>query len=145
MAPTRDELNDTHGPFPEDELGRLVRWSLEDSVLAAEPSPDTWPKILARVRAIDAPQRVRRWTKRPLVPLASVLQAVVISGLLLVFGLEVNRDVVAPHTRKTTRSTPIIRRASVSQHYPEDVLRGCILAREAREVPSPRAGRIPEV
>ena len=146
MVPTRDALQDTHSASADSEgdLGRLIRWGLEASVSGAEPPADVWPRILSRVRAMDIPRGGRYRKNRSLFPLAPLLQAVVISVLLLVFGLEVNHDWVTPKGDGRTYSTPITRRAPASQEYPDDVLRGCILARQAREAHLRRARSIPE-
>ena len=146
MAPTRDALQDTHGAAVDHEgdLGRLIRWELESSVSEAEPSADVWPRIMSRVGAMDVPRGGRYRKNRSLFPLAPLLQAVVISVLLLVFGLEVNNDWVTPKGDGRAYSTPITRRAPTSQEYPDDVLRGCILARQAREAHLQKTRSIPE-
>ncbi|MGB9880322.1 MAG: hypothetical protein ACPLRM_06130, partial [Anaerolineae bacterium] len=77
----------------EDELGGLIRWGLEETVARAEPPADVWPKILAQVKEMDASALSQRHRKRATLSLASFIQAVVISVLLLAFGLEVNRNV----------------------------------------------------
>jgi len=146
MAPTRNALEDTHDASADSEgdLGRLIRWGLEASVLGAEPSADVWPRILSRVGAMDIAKGGGCRKDRSLFPLAPLLQAVVISVLLLVFGLEVNHDWVTPKGDGRAYSTPITRRAPTSQEYPDDVLRGCILARQARMERVRRTRSIPE-
>ncbi len=146
MAPTRNALQDTLGASADSEgnLGLLIRWGLEASVSGAEPSADVWPRILSRVGAMDIPRGGRYRKNRSLFPLAPLLQAVVISVLLLVFGLEVNHDWVTPKGDGRAYSTPITRRAPTSQEYPDDILRGCILARQAREERVRRTRSIPE-
>jgi hypothetical protein len=146
MVPTRDPPRDTQGTSAdlEDDLGHLIRWSLEASVSAAEPPADVWPKILSRVRAMDAPKAANRGKKPARFPLAPLLQAVVISVLLLVLGVEMNRNVVTPERSRRTPTAPTNRHTPASQGYPDDILRGCILARQAREAPVRRTGPIPE-
>ncbi len=143
MARSKDALDKINGLSSENDLGRLIRWSLEDSVSAAEPPADVWPRILSRVREMNAPTNLRRWARRSLRPLAPLVQAVVISVLLLAFGLEVNRGVTVSH--RPTHSTPAVRRIPTREEQPQDVLRGYILFRMGREPSLRRRGFIPEL
>ncbi len=124
----------------EDDLGQLIRWSLEDSLDGAEPSADAWPKILERVNRVTA----RAAPRRVAFPLASLVQAVVISVLLLAFGLG-DHNVVMPGRQYRTTSTPTVRRARVSEEFPEDLLRGYVLRQmeKASLSRNHRGGHIP--
>ncbi|MBM4429572.1 MAG: hypothetical protein FJ026_04385 [Chloroflexi bacterium] len=125
----------------EDDLGRLIRWSLEDAVSGAEPSPDVWPRILQQVKqkgAASEPGPVRRRLLSGLVPL---MQAVVVSSLLLVFGLSVDRSMLMPHPESQALPTPAVQVSVVSEEESQDVLSGCILFRQAKEpLPRPSTG-----
>ena len=119
----------------EDDLGRLIRWGLEDSYSQAEPPADLWPKILARVQEMPAPTpstRPARGRRRPALSLAPFVQAVVVSALLLAFMLGVDRNVVAPRVEQRVRPTPTVQRVAVDQEFPDDMLRGYMLARVER-------------
>ena len=77
MVRPGNEADRTHPMSSEDDLARLIRWSLEDSISGAEPPADVWPKILGRVRDMRVPTRPKR-SLRPSFPLAPFVQAVVI-------------------------------------------------------------------
>ena len=126
----------------DDDLGQLIRWSLEDSLDGAEPSADAWLKILERVNPVTAPARPRR----VVFPLASLVQVVVISVLLLAFGLG-DHNVIMPGSDSRIASTPTVRRSQVSADVPEDVLRGHLLRQMEKELTSgtPRGGHTPGV
>jgi hypothetical protein len=118
----------------EDDLEQLICWSLEDSVAGAEPPPDVWPKILDRVKQLDAPAgAVPQGKRRVAFPVASLVQAVVVSALLLAFGLGIDQNVVTPGREHPVASTPTVRRLSVPQDGPNDILRGHVLLRMERE------------
>jgi hypothetical protein len=129
----------------EDDLGELIRWSLEDSIAGAEPPEDIWPKIVERVEQKQAPATARRPLRRRVAfPLASLVQAVVISTLLLAFGVGVNQDVGMTAREYRLATTAPVRRPRVSQDVPEDVLRGYILRQmEKAAAQSYRRGYIP--
>jgi hypothetical protein len=118
----------------EDDLGELIRWSLEDSVAGAEPPEHIWPEILERVEQMPSPAVPRRVPQRRAVfPLVSLVQAVVISGLLLAFGMGVDHNVVMPGREYALATTPPVRRSQVSEDVPQDVLRGYILLQMEKE------------
>jgi hypothetical protein len=117
-----------------DDLGQLIRWSLEDSVAGAEPPPNVWPKILHRVEQMDSPASTApRVKRRAAFPVASLVQAVVISALLLTFGLSIDHNAVVPTREYPVASTPRVRKVSVSENVPQDVLRGYLLLQMERE------------
>lgn len=118
----------------EDDLGRLIRWSLEDSVAGAEPPPDVWPRILDRVKQMDAPTSAApRMKRRAAFPVASLVQAVVISALLLAFGLGGDQNTAMPRQEYPVASTPTVRRLAVVEEAPKDILRGYLLLQMERE------------
>jgi hypothetical protein len=135
---------ESHRP-QEDDLGELIRWSLEDSIGGAEPPEHIWPKILERMEQKQAPTTARRpLRRRAAFPLASLVQAVVISTLLLAFGLGVNQDVVMPAREVGIATAPPVRRLRVSEDAREDTLRGYVLLQMKKEAaPSYRRGYVP--
>jgi len=138
MVRSSNEADKRFSPSTEDGLGRLIRWSLEDAVSRADPSPDVWPKILQQVKQMGKPAPARRRLLSGLVPL---MQAVVVSSLLLAFGLGVDRSMVVPQRKRQTVSTPTVQVSVASEEMPQDVLSGYILFRQAREpLPRKRSG-----
>jgi len=105
--------------IPEAELGQLVRWSLLESVSGMEPPADTWPKILTRVRSLQAPRRFRVWHCMPL--LAPLLKAAVLSVLLVAFGLELARNVPQPPKSTPPQSASATRRPLACREHSEHV------------------------
>jgi hypothetical protein len=133
---------DSSYPMPsDDDMGRVIRWGLKDAISGAEPPADVWPRILGRVGDMPAPARPKRSFRPFSFPLAPFVQAVVVSALLLAFGLGVNRGVVLPRREYRLESTPTIRRARAAEDFPEDVLRGYMLRREP-EQPVRQGGNI---
>jgi len=126
----------------DDDLGKLIRWSLEDSLSEAQPPARVWPRILERVNQVTAPARPRR----VVFPLASLVQAVVISVLLLAFGLG-DHNVVMPGRQYRTTCTPSVPRSLVSEDAQDDVLRGYLLLQMEKDMTSDnaRAGHTPGV
>jgi hypothetical protein len=70
------------------------------------------------------------------------VQTVVISALLLAFGLGVDRSVVLPREGELARSTPIVRKARAVEDFSDDMLSGYRLARGERQAPVRRGGNI---
>jgi hypothetical protein len=127
---------DTLDPLAvEDDLGRMIRWGLEDSFSEAEPPHDVWPKIMLRVQEMRAP--ARRASVKPRLPfsLAPLVQTVVVSALLLSFALGVDRNPSLPQAERTVRSTPTVQRMNPNQELPNDMLSGYLLARMAQQSP----------
>jgi hypothetical protein len=130
MVRPDDEEDSTHTMSSEDDLARLIRWSLEDSISGAEPPADVWPRILGRVREMSAPAHPKRSFRTSSFPLGAFVQAVVVSALLLAFGLGGHLNVVMPQREHGVDSTPtVIRKVRPSEEVPEDMLRGHVLAR----------------
>lgn len=144
MVRPDDEADSTYPMSSEDDLARLIRWSLKDSISGAEPPADVWPKILGRVREMSASAHPKR-SLRTSFPLAPFVQAVVVSALLLAFGLGVERAVVMPRREYRVDSTPtVVRKVRAPEEVPEDMLRGYVLARMERRLPQRLGGEIRE-
>ena len=134
MEPPRVETGPANAAHEEDDFERLIRWGLQDSVSQAEPSPEVWPKVLARVQEMSASDKQpRRFGRRAVRPLASLIQAVVISSLLLAFGLNLDQGLGLPDSEYVLSSTPIVRKSKVREDVPADALRGYVLLRMERE------------
>jgi len=139
MARRRDDQTNEERIRPEqDDVERLIRWSLEDSVSGAEPSAKVWASIAARVRNAEPGSgrdraSGRRWLQ-PLVPLA---QAVVVSAILLVFGLGVDQERASTRGYRL-RATPTVTTSTVIGESSDDVLRGYMLFRREPERPMQR-------
>ena len=136
MAHPRDEER-TDSASADDDLGQLIRWSLQDSVAKAEPPAEVWLEIRERVSHMSVPAAQQR--PRRHLPVASLIQAVVISSLLLAFGFGLERDVVTPSRQARATPSPVVRPA-VSYETPNDLLSGRLLLQMKRE-PSP-SGRV---
>lgn len=142
MVPLGDEADSLDAISAQDDLARLIRWSVPESVCGAEPPSDVWPRILGRVREMPAPTAPKRLLGHSAFPLAPFVQAVVISALVLAFGLGVDRSVVTPRREYRIGSTPTIRKVRATEDSAEDVLRGYMLAQRERELPSRKGGNI---
>jgi hypothetical protein len=137
MARLRNEENPGSAPG-DDDLGQLIRWSLQDSVAKAEPRAEVWLKIRDRVSQTSAPAVSQQPRRR--LPVASLVQAVVISSLVLAFGFGVERDVVTYNRQTRTTPAPVVR-PEVSYEMPDDLLSGHLLSQMERELaPSGRVG-----
>ena len=134
MEPSRVETDRANACQGEDDFERLIRLGLQDSVAQAEPSPEVWPKVLARVKEMSASdKRPRRLGRGAVLSLASMVQAVVISSLLLALGLNLDQGPVLPGEEYAHSSTPIVRKSKVRGDMPADALRGYVLLRMERE------------
>ena len=133
--PREEERRDSASA--DDDLGQLIRRSLQDSVGKAEPPAEVWLKIRERVSQKNAPAVSQRPRRR--LPVASLVQAVVISSLLLAFGFGLERDIVTLN-RQTRMTPPPVVRPAVSYDMPNDLLSGRLLLQMKRE-PSP-SGRV---
>jgi hypothetical protein len=145
MGSPREQHVDKHQFSFEDDLGRLIRWSLKDSASNAEPSAKVWPQILDRVRTMNMPAKTEPWLKRNLVPLAPLLQAAVLSALLLAFGLGVDHDPVILRMSYRERPTPTLQKVTIQAERSEDMLRGYLLVRSHAEPLLHNEGRIPDL
>ncbi|MEM4724131.1 MAG: hypothetical protein QXP01_03890 [Candidatus Hadarchaeum sp.] len=121
-----------HTALADDDLGELIRWSLAESVGGVEPSADVWPKILNQIKAMDACPTLQRQRRRVLLPLASFIQAVVISALLLAFGLEVNRNVPLSQKAYQVSATATMPKVSAPVESDQDMLRGYMLLQKGK-------------
>lgn len=125
----------------EDDLGRLLRWSLEDAVSGAEPSPDVWPRVLQQVKQKSAASKSGPARRRLLSGVVPLMQAVVVSSLLLAFGLSMDRTMLVSRPERRAVATPTVRVSSVAyDEESEDMLSGYILFRQAKE-PLPRPSK----
>lgn len=119
-----------------DDLGELIRWSLAESVGKAEPAADVWPRILTQVKRMENPALSELQRRRSVLPLTSFVQAVVISALLLAFGLEVHRNVPLSQRTYQASATPTIYKVSAPVESDQDMLRGYTLLQKGKELPS---------
>ncbi len=133
MAHRSDQEN-TVDPLADDDLGRMIHWGLEDSFSKVEPPDDLWPKIMSRVQEMRAPARPAAVRRRPSFSLASLVQTVVVSALLLAFGLGVDRNVTAPRGERDVRATPTAVKAERHEEQPDDMLSGYLLVRMAQRL-----------
>lgn len=90
MLLSRDAARRGHTPLSNDDVEKMLRWGLQDWMSRAEPSAQTWNQILARVRAPEPAPRQRRRPARSL-PLAPLVQGVLVCAMLLASGLQVDR------------------------------------------------------
>ncbi len=132
-----DEKN-TVDPLADDDLGRMIHWGLEDSFSKAEPPDDLWPKIMSRLQEMRAPAPRAPVRRRISFSLAPLVQTVVVSALLLAFGLGVDRNATAPRGERQARATPTVVKVDSSQELPDDMLRGYLLTRMVQQLAVPR-------
>jgi len=119
----------------EEVVATLVRWSLHTGIGNRQPPDELWPRILARVREMESPEAIRPQPKR-LVPMAPLLQVVLVGAVLMTVGLGLQRTVPrASIANRTVRSTEEAR-----QGYPEDALRTYLLIKLQRAAPVRRFG-----
>jgi len=140
MARPSEAKNERHGmdPLAEDDLGRMIRWGLQDSFPEGEPPDDLWPRIMLRVKAMRTPVRHTDPRRRPSFSLTPLIQSVVVSALLLAFGLGVDRNVTAPRGAQVPYATPTAPRIVASQELPKDMLSGRLLLRMKQQPPAPQ-------
>jgi hypothetical protein len=139
-----DEADNVSSWSSDDELGRLIRWSLKHSIGAAEPPPGVWRRILDRVQETRTARSARSNSRCSSGPLTSLVQAAVIGCVLLTLGLGLDRDIILARSDHRVHSAPAVQSPSVFEEFPEDVLRGCMLARMEQEEPVRRGGHIRE-
>lgn len=116
-------------------VGSLIHWALKESVSGREPSPQVWRNVLSEIqnKKRGAQSRQRGRFSVSFVPL---LEAVVLSALILAFGISLEQDfdlwqqgapsVVATPTRETVASAVLFESR-------DDMLNGAFLARTGRE------------
>jgi len=124
----------------DDDLGRMIHWGLEDSFSKVEPPDDLWPRIMSQVQEMRTPARRAPARRRFSFSLAPLVQTVVVSALLLAFGLGVDRNATAPRSERSIRATPTAVRVESSQEQPDDMLRGYLLTRMQQLVVHQRPG-----
>jgi hypothetical protein len=128
---------------PDDELGQLIRWSLRRTFAGPDPSEGCWSEILRRVQEERERKCAPPNCSATLRGLAPVVQAVVVSTLVLTFAVGVNQDVVLPREQCPTRSARIMGATVACKGYPEDTLSGCRLERMEWEHLLAEEGNIP--
>jgi len=126
----------------DDDLGRLIRWSVPNLIREAEPPAETWLNVVERVRADPVGEPPAPFFRRASFPVAPFVQAVVISALLLAFGLGVDRRVVLPQQRTVSTSTPAVPKTRALEDLTDDILSGYVLAQSERQEPVRRGGNI---
>ena len=126
MQPLRGEGLETPAPSSDDELGRLLRWGLRQTVGAAEPPEQTWHRILDRVRRAETTEQPPR---RASASLPSLVQAAVIGCLLLTLGLGLERDVILARNQQLSEPCQVAQDSAVAHGSQEDLASAPHLAR----------------
>ena len=115
-----------------DELGRLIRKSLQESVSGMEPSADLWGKIAQRIDDLDGRKRPPRVLSMSL-PWASLLNTLLVSVLLVSFAGGVERDVELRRGAVTGSVAAGELHTPPAESNPEsDMVRGHLLLQAAR-------------
>jgi hypothetical protein len=108
----------------DDELGRLLRWSLTTSIGNAEPSPEAWHMILERVREQATPGCTRTGSRCSSAPLASLVQTAVVGCVLVTLGLGMQRDATVARRSLEVKGAPASETLLVSDSTPAQALGG---------------------
>ena len=116
-------------PLADDDLGSMIHWGLEDAFSRVEPPDDLWPRIVSRVEESRAPAPHAPVRRRFPFSLAPLVQTVVVSALLLAFGLGVDRNVTAPRGERNIRATPTAVKVESGREQLDDMLSGHLLTR----------------
>jgi hypothetical protein len=130
---------------PDDELGHLIRWSLGSSFGEADPSEECWTSILRRVEKERNGRAKQRHDGPALQALTPLLQAVVISTLLLTFAAGLDRDVPLRRPEPERHTVSTSRRSATALDFQDDNLRGYVLQRMQREKAASPANNLPEL
>jgi hypothetical protein len=128
----------------DDELGRLVRWSLATSIGDAEPSPEVWHTILDRVREQRTPRSAQRILRCSSAPLTALVQAAVIGCVLMTLGLGMRRDVVVARNNFAANGAPANETPLVSEPIRDSPPIGGMLVLVDEEEPFRVGGNIRE-
>ncbi len=126
----------------DDELGLWIQRSLEESVQGREPSGDVWHRIRQRVEESPLPSMTDYACRGSPSPLTHLVQAVVVSTLLLTFVFGTNHDLVVPSGGYVAAEKAPVRQASSSGRFEEDVLQGYKLVRMQKEMLARRGGYV---
>jgi hypothetical protein len=130
--------HEAYRPDLESELGALIRGSLEDGLASAEPSPQAWRNIVSRVQDRSHGRTLRQGLKRLAAwPVASLVQAIVVSTLLLAFGLGVEQSVVS-RSRPGTETKTVTGREAALFEVRDDMLRGYVVLQMEKQPRAPR-------
>lgn len=144
MQRRSNETDETHVWSSDDELGQLIRWSLEDHIGTAEPASEVWLRILDRVQEERTPTSTRSRSRPSSAPLASLVQAAVIGCVLLTLGLGADRDFILARKEERVHSAPAAQSVVVLDKFPEDGVRGQVPALREQEEPFRKGGVIRE-
>lgn len=120
--------------WTDDDLGSLIRWTLEDSLGRETPPDDLWQRIRARIEpTVAGTQAAPPARKRHSLSLAPLIQTVVASSLVLAFAVGVDRDDSSPPATKASRPA-FQRTAIVESARPQDIPR---IHTESQREPEP--------
>jgi hypothetical protein len=143
MPRTHDSRGDNQHSSHDGDLGRLIRWSLQNSLGKAEPPSDGWPRVLERVRELGPLGTSSRSVRRARLP-SHLVQAATLGALLLLMCLGLNRDVDRLMNTAYVRPTAVVSPPASADRFPQDTLSVYILLRMQRQVPPSKLGGIPE-
>jgi len=132
----RHRGNDANGGYSAatmDDLGQLIRSTLEASVSGVEPAGDTWSRIVQRIGA-EEDRRPWHLFDGASFPWTSLVQTIVASALLLAFALGLDRGVPGRQGRTPKKPPDISLPCAVCDLQAEgDTLSGYILFRAERD------------
>jgi hypothetical protein len=141
MPPRSDEEHKHNPAAFDDDWGACIRRGLLKSVQDQQPGDNVWARILQRIQEHDWPPMSDPASHGAPSPLAHLLQAVVVSTLLLTFVFGADHGPPAPrHNRDVVGPTPVSRRAVSPIEFQEDMLRGHVLMRMEKQSLSRRGG-----
>jgi len=143
MAPNWEKHN--HQDQADDDLGSLIRWSLEDSLSRETPPADLWPKIRARIEAhTQAGETAPLGRKQRRLSLAPLIQTVVASSLVLTFALGVDRSGGSRPEAQVNRPT-VPRTVVLGSARPQDIPKIHVASRpDVKQVIHQRIGGVAE-
>jgi hypothetical protein len=124
------------------ELGLWIQRSLEESVLGKEPGESVWRRIKRRVEEHVQPAGAHCVCGGSSSPLTHLVQAMVVSTLLLTFAFGANHDVVMPSGAHLVAESPAVQPSSSFGMFEEDMLQGYKLVRMERAMLARRGGYI---
>jgi len=122
-----------------DDLGRWIRWSLEDAVADAEPPSSMWGKISTRINELEEPAHRRPFPDIASFPWSQLLQTVVASTLLLAFVLGLENRASEPHSLTPSALVLDIQPTATSVESPQDMLSSRMRFQLERDALSQRA------
>jgi hypothetical protein len=145
MAPNWERHKQQDQDQADDDLGSLIRWSLEDSLRRETPPDDLWPKIRSRIEArTQIGETAPLGRKRLALSLAPLIQTVVASSLVLTFALGVDRSGGSLPEAQVNRPT-VPRTVVLGSARPQDIPKIHIASRPlAKQVVHQRIGGVAE-